>query len=136
MLAKTGMHVAVTGPSRVGKTAIVRATTAALSHLETSGYQSWFTFLVQHNQFNPHSLGCAVKECFSTTYGNVFAGIGGKRRVIVVMDDVAATKPQTYNDSTIRDRASTFELEGVRSLVCEKGFHDIATLLWQRISFL
>ena len=136
VLAKSGFHCALTGPSRVGKTAIARATTAAISTLEDKGYNAaaWYAFHCQHNQFNPHSIGSAIAECFSTTYGNVFAGIGGKRRVIIVIDDVAATKPHEIDDHRSHDRASTFELNGIRSLVCEQGYHDISTLLWQRVS--
>ena len=135
VLAKTGMHAALAGPSRVGKTAIARATTNAIGLLPGTGYHAWYCFVVQHNSFNPHSLGSAISECFSTTYGNVLAGIASKNRVIIVMDDVAATNVLDENDFRSHDRASTFEMDGIRSLVCEKGFHDVSTLLWQRVSF-
>jgi hypothetical protein len=133
VMAKAGMHVALAGPSRVGKTAIAQATTNSISNLERSAYKTRYIFNCQHNRFNPHSIGSAISECFSTTYGNVYSGIGGKRHVIIVIDDVAA-QPDSIGDAAGHDRASSFELNGIRSLVCEKGYHDISTLLWQRVS--
>ena len=61
--------------------------------------------------------------------------MAGKQRVIVVMDDVAATDSLNSKDYKSHDRASTFELDGVRSLICENGFHDVSTLLWQGVTF-
>ena len=74
VMAKTGIHVALAGPSRVGKTAIAHATTSAIGNISGNGYQAWYAFVVEHNKFNPHSLGSAISECFSMTYGNVLAG--------------------------------------------------------------
>ena len=137
VLCKVGMHALVTGPSRSGKTAMVRAVTASLAVSE-----SFYGISCLLDPRDSHKLAGTITETFSAAKSrkkNALSGIAGKSRVAIILDDVALADPDPATaagggasyDNALSGR--TIIADSLRSLLCESGFHDMTTLIWRHV---